>query len=93
MRPKLDALGERIRQAGKQLKRDLQRDSAANGFVVLQSYYAEKERVDAIQHRFWRRLPAGCLGVVLISPTGWVIPHPNLTPEAVEVLKYAGTDP
>lgn len=93
LKPKLDALGERIRHAGKQLKRDLQRDKGANGFVVLESWLAEKETVDAIQHRFWQRLPAGCLGVVLISPTGWIIPHPSLQPEAIEVLKYAATEP
>jgi hypothetical protein len=93
LKPNLDALGKRIRQAGRQLKRDLERDSSANGFVVLECRLSDNEVVDAIQHRFWPRLPAGCLGVVLIAPSGWVIPHPSLPAEGVEILKYAAIEP
>ena len=55
--------------------------------------FADESVVEAIQKRFWSRLPAGCWGVVLISPSSWLIPQPDLTAEQMELLKYAALDP
>jgi hypothetical protein len=88
----LKALGERIREAGKQLARDLKRDEEADGFVVLECVFGNENMVDAIQKRFWSRLPARCWGVTLISNSGWIIPRYDLSTEQTEILKYAALD-
>jgi len=90
----LKALGKRIREAGKQLARDLKRDAQASGFVVLECMFGGEEQVvDAIQKRFWSRLPERSWGVTLVSPRNWVIPRSDLSAAQVELLSYAAIDP
>jgi hypothetical protein len=93
LKPNLTALGQRIRQAGKQLDRDLTRDDQAAGLIVLECIFGEEDMVDAIQKRFWSRLPARCWGVTLISPRGWIIPRSDLSPDQAELLRYAALNP
>lgn len=89
----LKVLGERIRDAGRELNRDLERDSNADGFVVLECLFADESVVEAIQKRFWSRMPTGCWSVTLISPSRWTIQRLDLKPEQMEILKYAALDP
>jgi hypothetical protein len=94
LKPNLTALGERIREAGKQLRRDLNRDARANGLVVLECMFGEEEIIKAIQERFWSRLPERCLGVSLFSiRQAWIIPRSNLPAELTEILGYAALNP
>jgi hypothetical protein len=91
--PNFNAVGDRVRMAGRQLSRDLERDNRAEGLVVLECTLGDAEIVETIQKRFWSRLPPQCWGVTLISPTGWIIPRSDLGSEQIEIMKYAAQDP
>jgi len=90
--PNLQALGNRIGQAGKQLKRDLDRDLNADGFVVMELAFGGDVACKAIETRFWSRLPIRCWGVTLISRPGFVIPRSDLSNDQIEVMKIAAPD-
>lgn len=89
--PNLDALGQRIREAGRQLSKDLNNDIRADGLVVLECS-GGNEACGAVQKRFWSRLPPRCLGVTLISNPGFVIPRSDLKTKQMELLEIAGID-
>jgi hypothetical protein len=91
-RPNLIALGERLREAGKQLARDLSGDQNTDGLVVMESLFGGDEACKAIQTRFWSRLPQRCWGVTLLSNPGYVVPRSDLSAEQIEVLKHAAFD-
>jgi hypothetical protein len=86
-RANLQALGERLRKAGRQLGRDLNGDLSANGFIVLETVLGGQEACAAIEKRFWSRLPDRCWGVTLISHPGFVIPRSDLTQAQIEIMK------
>jgi hypothetical protein len=90
--PNLQALGKRIKEAGRQLARDLAKEPEAGGFIVAESLFGGEESCKAIQTRFWRRLPERCWGVTLISYPGYVVPRSDLTRDQIELLTYAAID-
>jgi hypothetical protein len=87
-KPNLAALWRRIRKAGVQLRNDTQKDLNAQGFFVVQSSHGE-EAMEKIIDNF-TLLPSNCLGVVLISSPGCVIPRSDLSAELIQVMATAG---
>lgn len=85
----LKALGGRIRDAGKQLARDLKRDEKSDGVLILECAFVNEEVIDAIRSRFWSRLPQRCWGITVLSNSSWVIPRTDLSTAQIEVLSYA----
>ncbi|HEY6249657.1 MAG TPA: hypothetical protein VI685_06830 [Candidatus Angelobacter sp.] len=88
--PSLEALGRRIRQAVKQLKRDLATDSTAQGAIIMEVPFAGPETVDAITKRFWPKQVERFLGITVIGNASCAIPRSGLDQEQVNLLKYAG---
>lgn len=91
-RPNLRALSKRVREAAKQIQRDLDKDRLAAGLIVLESSAPSgDEHCRAIQTRFWPKLPERCWGVVLI-PTH-LIPRSGLAQDQIDIMRWAAIDP
>ena len=82
------ALKDRIRKAYRQLTNDAAKDSGAQGFVVLEGSHGEAAQ-ETVRNSF-SLLPANCLGVVLLSDPGCVIPRPGLSDELTRIMGFAG---
>src|ERR1039458_9308319 len=81
------ALKDRIRKAYRQLSNDAAKDSGAQGFVVLEGSHGEAAQ-ETVRDSF-SLLPANCLGVVLLSDPGCVIPRPGLSDELTRIMGFA----
>jgi hypothetical protein len=84
-----DALKRRIRKASRQLANDAAMDSDAEGFLVREGSHGEVAR-ETIRSSF-SSLPDSCLGVVLLSDPGCVIPRSDVSAEVARVMGFAGS--
>lgn len=86
--PNLSALRARIRKASRQLVNDAVNDPGAFGFFVMQMSHGEAAK-DAVMRRYFPTLPRNCLGVVLLSDPGFLIPLAGVPTEIVESMLVA----
>jgi RNase P protein component len=84
-----DALKQRIRKAFRQLRNDTVKDCDARGFVVVEGSHGEAAR-ETIKNSF-SCMPANCLGVVLLSDSGCVIPRSGVSGEVAQMMAFAGS--
>jgi hypothetical protein len=86
--PNLGALRTRIQKASRQLKNDAARDPGTLGFFVMQVSHGEAAK-DAIVSRYFSSLPLNCLGIVVLSDPGFLIPVSGLSMEIVDTMAVA----
>lgn len=88
--PNLAALKWRIQKASRQLKNDTAADREAQGFFVMQVSHGEAAK-EAVISRYFSSLPVNCLGIVLLSSLGFVIPRSGLSTEITDIMALAAT--
>lgn len=87
--PNLGALKRRLQKASTQLRNDSAKDSNAQGFFVVEASHGEaaKDKIVA----YFPMLPTNCLGVVLLSAPGYVVPRSDVPSAVTQILAIAGT--
>jgi hypothetical protein len=92
MRVNLQALGRRVKIAGKQLERDLKKDPNSRGFIVLEIDYGGQRASEAIEARFLGSLQQRCLGIALISDYSCIVYDDPLADRDLEIMIFAASD-
>jgi hypothetical protein len=82
------ALRARLQKASRQLKADAIRDPGAVGFFVMEVFRGEDAK-DIIAKRYLSSFPTNCLGIVLLSNSGWLIPASGVSQDVCDVMALA----
>ena len=86
--PNLRALMQRVRKAGKQLKKDSLKDPNAEGFIVVETSHGELAK-NTIAENF-ENLPPNCIAVIVRSDVSTVVARENVSAETFKALSIAG---